>query len=67
MSIDSLINNIKKGDVADSNNTFNRIMADKMNAALDLQKQDVASTMYGLEDDEVEATEEEEVESDEEV
>jgi hypothetical protein len=53
MSISDLINNISQGDVATSNNEFNSIMADKMNAALDLERQNVASTMYGSEEEPV--------------
>jgi hypothetical protein len=45
MSIKDLINAVKTGDVAASNNVFNSVMSDKMNAALDLEKQSVASTM----------------------
>ena len=46
MSIKDLINAVKTGDVAASNNVFNSIMSDKMNDALDSEKQSVASTMY---------------------
>lgn len=48
MSIEDLINNVKVGDAAKSNNTFNSLMADKMNAALDAKKQEIAQTMYGV-------------------
>ncbi|HJO28747.1 MAG TPA: hypothetical protein QF708_05035 [Candidatus Poseidoniia archaeon] len=49
MSIDELISNVKKGDAQSSNNSFNSIMADKINSALDSKKQDVAQKLYGEE------------------
>jgi hypothetical protein len=49
MNTENLINNISSGDAQSSNNTFNSVMADKMNAALDIRKQEVASSMYGME------------------
>ena len=52
MSIKDLINNVKAGDAAASNNTFNSIMADKMNSALDIKKQEIAQTMYGIAEEE---------------
>lgn len=54
-----LIDNIRMGDAQMSNNTFNSLMADKMNVALDLKRTDVANSMY-----EVEATPIEEPASD---
>jgi uncharacterized membrane-anchored protein len=62
MSIQDLINNVKSGDVQSSNNSFNSIMADKINAALDTQKQDVASRLFGS-DTEVESEVEADVEA----
>jgi hypothetical protein len=47
MNIQDLISNIKSGDAQDSNNSFNSIMADKMNNALDAKKREIASDMYG--------------------
>lgn len=47
MSTQELIDNIKSGDAQSSNNTFNSIMSDKINAALDTKKSEIASTMYG--------------------
>ena len=47
-----LINGIKTGDVAKSNNTFNSIMADKINNALDAKKQEIAGKLYGANDTE---------------
>lgn len=47
MSTQELIDNIKSGDAQSSNNTFNSIMGDKINAALDTRKSEIASTMYG--------------------
>ena len=54
MSIKGLINNVKSGDVQSSNNSFNSIMADKINTALDAERQNVASKMYGVEEEEEE-------------
>lgn len=51
MDTNDLINNIKGGDVAKSNNIFNSIMADKINDALDAKKQEIAGSMYGAEDE----------------
>jgi hypothetical protein len=51
MSTKELIDNIKKGDAQKSNNTFNSIMHDKIMSALDNQKQEVASKLYGASDD----------------
>ena len=61
MSIEDLISNVKSGDVQSSNNSFNSIMADKINSALDTERQQVASKMYGEIETEIE-TEAEEVE-----
>jgi hypothetical protein len=47
MNINSLIDNVKKGDVQGSNNAFNSIMANKINGALDAHKKDIAGAMYG--------------------
>ncbi|MBI33509.1 MAG: hypothetical protein CMD98_06555 [Gammaproteobacteria bacterium] len=49
MSIDELIGNVKKGDVQSSNNSFNTLMADKINSALDGKRQEIAQGMYGEE------------------
>jgi len=51
MDTNDLIDNIKSGDVAKSNNIFNSIMKDKINDALDAKKQEVASSVYGVEDE----------------
>lgn len=65
MSIEDLINNVKSGDVQSSNNSFNSIMANKINAALDTERRQVASKMYGEEEieTEIEAEAETEVET----
>lgn len=47
MDNNDLINSIRMGDVAKSNNTFNSIMADKINDALDAKKQEIAGKLYG--------------------
>jgi len=49
-TIIDLIDNIKAGDAQVSNNTFNSLMADKMNSALDDRKQEIASSMYGVQE-----------------
>jgi hypothetical protein len=46
MQITDLIDNIQKGDAQTSNNTFNSLMADKINSALNDRKQEIASSMY---------------------
>ena len=65
MRIEGLINNVKSGDVQSSNNSFNSIMANKINAALDTERRQVASKMYGEEEieTEIEAEAETEVET----
>jgi len=50
MNVNDLIDSIKKGDVANSNNRFNSVMADKMNAALDVHKQEIAGSVFGTVD-----------------
>lgn len=45
MSIENLINSLKDSDNVSANNAFNSIMADKMSAALDAKKIEVASSM----------------------
>jgi hypothetical protein len=57
MEIKDLIDGIKAGDVQSSNNTFNDIMADKINSALDVHKQEIAGTMYGTAEQEPTADE----------
>jgi hypothetical protein len=49
MDIKDLINKIGSGDAQASNNTFNDIIHQKMNAALDVEKQTIAQSMYGSE------------------
>jgi hypothetical protein len=45
MTIDNLIDNLKNGDNVSANNAFNGIMADKLSAALDAKKIEVASSL----------------------
>ncbi len=54
MNTIDLIDNIQAGDAQTSNNAFNDIMADKMVAALNDRKQEVASSMYGVQDTPIE-------------
>jgi hypothetical protein len=46
METKDLIDNIQMGDAQTSNNTFNSVMAVKMNVALDDRKAEVAQAMY---------------------
>jgi hypothetical protein len=45
MSIENLINDVKKGDNVSAGKHFNSIMADKLGAALDAKKIEVASNL----------------------
>jgi hypothetical protein len=45
MNIDDLILNIKDGNNVNANKQFNTVMADKMTAALDAKKIEIASGM----------------------
>ena len=43
MSIENLINDMKKGDNVSANKNFDRVMADKITQGLDAKKIDIAS------------------------
>ena len=45
MTIENLIDNLKNSDNVSANNSFNCIMEDKLTAALDAKKIEVASTL----------------------
>ena len=45
MSIENLIDNVKNGDNVAAGKQFNSIMADKLTAALDAKKIEIASQM----------------------
>ena len=45
MNVDELILNIKDGNNVKANKQFNTVMADKMTAALDAKKVEIASGM----------------------
>ena len=45
MSIENLISDLKNGDNVAAGKQFNSIMADKLSAALDAKKIEVASTL----------------------
>lgn len=45
MSIENMINDLKKGDNVAAGKHFNSIMADKMSAALDAKKIEIASNL----------------------
>ena len=50
MEIMDLIDEIGKGDAQASNNAFNELMSDRMNTALNSQKQEIAGSLYGAPD-----------------
>ena len=45
MNVDELIQNLKDGNNVGANKQFNTVMADKMTAALDTKKIEIASSM----------------------
>ena len=45
MSIENMVNNLKNGDNVKAGKDFDGIMADKLQAALDAKKVDLASTL----------------------
>ena len=45
MNVDDLIQNLKDGNNVGANKQFNTVMADKMTAALDAKKVEIASGM----------------------
>jgi len=45
MSIEQMINDLKSGDNVAASRNFNSVMADKLTAALDAKKIEVASTL----------------------
>ena len=45
MNVDELIQNLKDGNNVGANKQFNTVMADKMTAALDAKKIEIASSM----------------------
>tara|TARA_Y100000114_G_C11591866_1_gene246158 strand:+ start:384 stop:557 length:174 start_codon:yes stop_codon:yes gene_type:complete len=45
MNVDDLIQNLKDGNNVGANKQFNTVMADKMTAALDAKKIEIASGM----------------------
>lgn len=45
MSIEQMITDLKGGDNVAANKNFNSVMADKLSAALDAKKIEVASTL----------------------
>jgi len=46
MSIENLINDLKKGDNVSAGKQFNSMMADKLSAALDAKKIEIASNLH---------------------
>ena len=45
MNVDELIQNLKDGNNVGANKQFNTVMADKLTAALDAKKIEIASSM----------------------
>lgn len=45
MSVENLIDNVKSGNNVEASKQFNSIMADKLSAALDAKKIEVASSI----------------------
>ena len=58
MSTNELVNDIKTGDNVKANNSFNTVMGEKLKAALDAKKVEIAS-MLGNPPNEIEEVEEE--------
>ncbi len=46
MSIENLISDLKKGDNVNAGKQFNSMMADKLSAALDAKKIEIASNLH---------------------
>ena len=46
MSIENLIDNVKNGDNNNAGKQFNNVMADKLSAALDAKKIELASSLH---------------------
>lgn len=70
--VNDLINSIGTGEMSTANSSFSAIMSDKLNAALDAKKVELANSMAGVEpevevEDEPEVDHVEEVEADDEV
>jgi hypothetical protein len=57
--IDDMINKIIDNDNLGAQGDFNNIIADKINAVIELKKQEVAASIYGAEQVEDETSEEE--------
>lgn len=54
MSVENIINDLKKGDNVSASKNFNTVMADKLTAALDAKKIEVASSIGSKEEKEEE-------------
>lgn len=52
MSVENIINDLKDGDNVSANKNFNSVMADKLTAALDAKKIEIASSMGTKEQEE---------------
>ena len=58
MNVNELIKNLQDGDIVSANRQFNTVMADKMTAALDAKKIEIASGMVQRKTSEEEVAEE---------
>ena len=58
MNVDELIQNLKDGNNVGANKQFNTVMADKMTAALDAKKIEIASGMVARKAEEEQPEEE---------
>ena len=55
MTIEDMIDNIAAGELTQANDTFNELLQDRMDQALDQEKIAVAGTMFnGTEEDQLE-------------
>lgn len=52
MSVENIINDLKNGDNVSASKNFNSVMADKLTAALDAKKIEIASSMGTKEQEE---------------
>jgi uncharacterized alkaline shock family protein YloU len=57
--IDAMIDKIIDGDNVGAQEDFSTSIADKINTVMDLKKQEIAASIYGVEHSEEEASEEE--------
>ena len=54
MTVADIIKSAHEGKPADVETAFNNVIADKMAAAIEARRQDIASSIYGSSEDDVE-------------